>query len=168
MVRNKLRLMLKPSGKGFSRDVRPNMKKILLLIVITASLYGLSANTPNFLQAYAGQSTTDDRVLTRAFENRQSDIQVEGSGTVIKNLADDTNGSRHQRFILRLSSGQTLLIAHNIDLAPRINGLAKGDTVHFYGEYEWNSKGGVIHWTHHDPSRRHIGGWLKHKGAIYQ
>lgn len=144
------------------------IKKTVLLIVITFSLYGLYDNTPNFLQAYAGQSTTDDRVLTSAFENRQSDIQVEGSGRVIKNLADDTNGSRHQRFIIRLSSGQTLLIAHNIDLAPRINGLSKGDIVHFYGEYEWNSKGGLVHWTHNDPRGNHIGGWLKHKGATYQ
>jgi hypothetical protein len=144
------------------------MKKTVLLIVITFSLYGLSNNTSNFLQAYAGQSTTDDRVLTSAFENRQSDIQVEDSGSVIKILDDDTNGSRHQRFILRLPSGQTLLIAHNIDLAPRISQLYKGDTVRFYGEYEWNSKGGVVHWTHNDPRGNHIGGWLKHKGATYQ
>ena len=144
------------------------MKKTVLLIVITFSLYGLSNNTSNFLQAYAGQSTTDDRVLTSAFENRQSDIQVEDSGSVIKILDDDTNGSRHQRFILRLHSGQTLLIAHNIDLAPRISQLYKGDTVRFYGEYEWNSKGGVVHWTHNDPRGNHIGGWLKHKGATYQ
>jgi hypothetical protein len=141
------------------------MKKTALLIIIACSLYGLSAN---FLQAYAGQSTTDDRALTNAFANRQSGIQVEGSGRVIKNLADDTNGSRHQRFIIRLSSGQTLLIAHNIDLAPRINGLTKGDTVHFYGEYEWNSKGGLIHWTHHDPRHNHIDGWLKYKGVTFQ
>jgi hypothetical protein len=145
------------------------MKKTLLLIVITFSLYGLSNNnTSNFLQAYAGQSTTDDRALTKAFENRQSDLQIEGSGRVIKILADDTNGSRHQRFILRLFSGQTLLIAHNIDLAPRISELTKGDTVRFYGEYEWNSKGGVVHWTHHDPGGHHINGWLKHNSATYQ
>ena len=144
------------------------MNKIILLIVITFSLYGLSDNNSNFLQAHAGQSTTDDRALTSAFENRQSDIQVEGSGRVIKILADDTNGSKHQRFILRLSSGQTLLVAHNIDLAPRISGLSEGDTVRFYGEYEWNSKGGVVHWTHHDPRGRHIDGWLKHNGATYQ
>lgn len=144
------------------------IKKILLLVVITFSLYGLSNYNPSSLSAHAGQSKTGDQLLTSAFENRQSDIQVEDSGRVIKNLADDTNGSRHQRFIIRLSSGQTLLIAHNIDLAPRINGLSKGDIVHFYGEYEWNSKGGLVHWTHNDPRGNHIGGWLKHKGATYQ
>ena len=106
--------------------------------------------------------------LKRAYENRLSNVQVQGSGTVIRILKDDNEGSRHQKFILRLSSGQTLLIAHNIDLAPRINSISNGDVVQFYGEYEWNNKGGVVHWTHRDPRGRHVGGWLKHKGKTYQ
>ena len=106
--------------------------------------------------------------LKRAYENRLSNVQVQGSGTVIRILKDDNEGSRHQKFILRLSSGQTLLIAHNIDLAPRINSISTGDVVQFYGEYEWNNKGGVVHWTHRDPNGRHVGGWLKHKGKTYQ
>ena len=83
-------------------------------------------------------------------------------------LSDDNQGSRHQRFILELSSGLSLLVAHNIDLAPRIEGLQTGDTVSFYGEYEWNNQGGVMHWTHHDPAGRHADGWLKHQGRTYQ
>jgi hypothetical protein len=106
--------------------------------------------------------------LTEAFKNRLSNVQVKGSGTVIRILKDDTRGSQHQKFILRLSSKQTILIAHNIDLAPRINSISNGDQVQFYGEYEWNAKGGVVHWTHRDPNRHHIGGWLKHQGRIYQ
>jgi hypothetical protein len=144
------------------------MKKIALLIVIVFSLYGYLDKSPGFTQAFANESAADDGVLTSAYENRKSDIQVSGSGIVIRILSDDTSGSRHQKFILKLPSGQTLLISHNIDLAPRINSLRKGDTVKFFGEYEWNSKGGVVHWTHHDPSGNHIGGWLKHNGSTYQ
>lgn len=105
---------------------------------------------------------------SRTFDKRDSGRQTEGSGVVIKILPDDSDGSRHQRFIVRLESGQTLLIAHNIDLAPRISSLKEGDVVVFNGEYEWNSKGGVIHWTHRDPAGRHVAGWLKHKGQTYQ
>ena len=144
------------------------MKKIVLLIVIAISLYGFLEKNPYIIQSYAEQSTASDQALANAFENRKSNIQVGGSGIVIRNLADDTSGSRHQKFILKLPSGQTLLISHNIDLAPRISSLRKGDTVNFYGEYEWNSKGGVVHWTHHDPRGNHVGGWLKHNGATYQ
>jgi hypothetical protein len=125
---------------------------------------------PRSVHSHAAQVATDgqsDAVLRRAFKNRTSNIQVEGSGTVVKVLPDDTKGSRHQRFILRLRSGQTLLITHNTDLAPRLSSIRKGDVVEFYGEYEWNAKGGVIHWTHLDPAGRHVAGWLKHKGQIY-
>ncbi len=106
--------------------------------------------------------------IETAFEQHQGNIQVQGSGTVIRVLSDDNKGSRHQRFILKLASGQTLLIAHNIDIAPRIPSLAKDDRVDFSGEYEWNNKGGVIHWTHRDPGGKHPGGWLKHRGKIYK
>ena len=46
-------------------------------------------------------------------------------------LKDDNEGSRHQKFILELSTGQTVLVAHNIDLAPRIQNIQKGDQVEF-------------------------------------
>ena len=93
---------------------------------------------------------------------------MRGYGTVSRVLPDDLKGSRHQKFILDLPSGIGILVAHNIDLAPRIPQLRKGDKVAFFGEYEWNDKGGVVHWTHHDPSARHIDGWLEHDGEKFQ
>jgi hypothetical protein len=109
-----------------------------------------------------------DALISQAFADGRSNLQVEAAGRVAKVLQDDTEGSRHQRFIVRLNSGQTVLIAHNMDLAPRIDGLREGDAVSFYGEYEWNNKGGVIHWTHRDPHGQHPAGWIRHNGRIYQ
>jgi hypothetical protein len=106
--------------------------------------------------------------LARAFEQHTSNVQVEGQGVVRRVLSDDQDGSRHQRFVVALSSGQTLLIAHNIDLAPRVVGLREDDIVSFRGEYEWNAEGGVIHWTHRDPNKRHSPGWIRHNGQVYQ
>ena len=106
--------------------------------------------------------------IEHAYQNRLTHHQLSGTGTVTKLLKDDNQGRRHQRFIIRVASGRTLLVSHNIDLAKRIEGLGVGDAVSFYGEYEWNAKGGVIHWTHHDPEGRHPAGWIKHRGRIYQ
>ncbi len=109
-----------------------------------------------------------DKAIKAAFLSQRNDVQVRGQGIVTRLLADDLKGSRHQRFLVELASGQTLLVSHNIDLAQRIETLKAGDLVEFYGEYEYNPKGGVIHWTHHDPKNRHPGGWIKHQGVTDQ
>ncbi len=106
--------------------------------------------------------------LAYAFRNQISNLQVEGAGTVEKVLKDDTEGTRHQRFIIRISAEQTVLVAHNLDLAPRVDNIRSGDTVEFFGEYEWNKKGGVIHWTHRDPAGKHVAGWIRHRDRLYQ
>jgi hypothetical protein len=145
------------------------MKKLLYTMAVVAVLiYGFVQDQGISIPGFSSWTSQTDNAIQSAYNNQQSDIQVRGEGVVTKILPDDHEGSRHQRFILRLSHGQTLLVAHNIDLAPRIKRLNKGETVRFFGEYEWNSKGGVLHWTHHDPAGRHIGGWLKHDGQTYQ
>ncbi|GGP86492.1 DUF3465 domain-containing protein [Shewanella ulleungensis] len=148
------------------------MKKILVICLLGLALLGyLDNNLPTtkiVKNAYAGDTVDSNSALQNAIDNQQSNAQVTGVGEVIKVLADDLKGSRHQRFILKIASGTTLLVAHNIDLAPRINGLNVGDSVEFHGVYEFNNKVGVIHWTHHDPRGQHPGGWLKHNGNVYQ
>jgi hypothetical protein len=144
------------------------MKKLAFLVIVAALAYSLVQEQGISIPGLSSWNNSTGSTLQTAYSNGQSDLQVQGEGIVTRILSDDLKGSRHQKFILKLSSGQTLLISHNIDLAPRLSGLRKGDTVEFYGEYEWNSKGGLIHWTHHDPNNRHISGWLKHSGRTYQ
>ena len=142
------------------------MKKLtyILVIVVAYAVY-VQFLVPKVPTSNAQPVPAQTSVSSEQWRSGQ---QVSGSGRVVRILSDDNDGSRHQRFILGLSSGQTLLVAHNIDLAPRVSSLSTGDTVKFYGEYEANSKGGVIHWTHHDPQGRHVAGWLEHRGRRYQ
>ena len=145
--------------------------RFILLIVSLLCAAGCSTfqvRAPSQSPSEGGRTLSEgERALARALEQGASDVQVEGRGVVRRILPDDNRGSRHQRFILALDSGQTILVAHNIDLAPRVAGLREGDEVAFSGEYEWNEQGGVIHWTHRDPAKRHQPGWLKHNGVTY-
>ena len=153
------------------------MNKLLLIAALAVAAYFALApgpGTPDRPEAAVRPGVSlatrgsDDAAFENAFANRLSNQQLAGQGMVVKTLSDDNDGSRHQRFIVRLDSGRTLLVSHNIDLAQRIDSLRKGDTVAFYGEYEWNPKGGVMHWTHHDPRGHHPAGWIRHGGQTYQ
>ena len=151
-----------------------NMKNLLIIILITIGIFqGIfnnkqqpKSNNTNFTQTNAQSNNHES--LTQAYTNHQSNVQVRGLGKVIRILPDDKSGAKHQKFILRIDSGQKILIAHNTDLAGRINAISNNDQVEFYGEYEWNKKGGVVHWTHKDPSGKHVSGWLKHNGRTYE
>lgn len=142
------------------------LKRAILLIII-ALLFVVGDNYQK-RHSTAPTSTTGNTSVEQAYLKKQESVQVSGSGTVIKLLPDDLKGSRHQKFILKISQDLTILIAHNIDLAPKIETLKKGDQISFSGEYEYNNRGGVVHWTHHDPGKRHQDGWLKHNGRTYK
>jgi len=140
------------------------MKKIVLPLLVLVLAYGIQQFEAT---SNDGSAVRQTEVTTTQGEWHSGD-QVQGSGKVIRVLSDDNEGSRHQRFIIELSPGRTLLVAHNIDLAPRVEELRSGDAISFNGVYEWNDRGGVIHWTHLDPQGRHIAGWIEHRGRRYQ
>ncbi|MEQ1598883.1 MAG: DUF3465 domain-containing protein [Methylotenera sp.] len=147
------------------------MFKFLILLL---ALFGVACEraptAPLVAESEQAQVVTqsDNTALVQAFNGKKSNIFVEGSGVVKKLLADDNKGSRHQKFLVMISDEQTLLFAHNIDLAPRLDALAVGDAVTFRGEYVYNPKGGVMHWTHRDPQGGDKYGWIKHSGKTYE
>lgn len=108
-----------------------------------------------------------EQAILESFRDGSSATVVQTVGVVDGVLADDEEGDRHQRFVVRLASGHTVLVSHNIDLASRAP-VAVGDTVQFRGEYEWNEEGGVIHWTHHDPQGERPGGYVRHRGKTHR
>ncbi|MDJ0786261.1 MAG: DUF3465 domain-containing protein [Myxococcota bacterium] len=115
-----------------------------------------------------GGDTPDNGALLDAIRARRSGVMVDAIGEVVHLLADDLRGSRHQRFLVDVEAERAVLVSHNIDLAPRIDALRKGDFVTVRGQFEWNEKGGVVHWTHHDPDGRRPGGWIRHEGQLYR
>lgn len=149
------------SEQGGYMANKKNLSIGAIIVVLIAAFFGIdlqqfqseTSNTPSTSTARTSQdekeqldvqrdTLQDDvqgvQLIERAFERKQSDLQVRASGQVIAVLADDNEGSRHQKFILKLNNGQTVLVAHNIDLSPRIANIAKGDTVEFFGEYEYS------------------------------
>lgn len=151
------------------------MRKVIAFVGLLGVVYALALQHGFFDRAAAPAIAAgaelpprcDDNELASAYRTHQSRVEVCGNGVVMRVLRDDTQGSRHQRFVVRLS-GQTVLIAYNYDLAPRIEGLRAGMPIEFTGEYEWNPQGGVVHWTHHDPAGRHPPGWIRYDGRQYQ
>ena len=144
-----------------------------IIIALLLAYFGLDFKQKQNTSSESSQTdfvdaTAGEQQIMQAYQQQQSNIQIRAQGVVKAILPDDNQGSRHQKMILKLNNGLTILIAHNIDLAPRIDGLRKGEIVEFYGEYEYSQKGGVIHWTHHDPQGKHIDGWLKYQGKMYQ
>ncbi len=131
----------------------------------TLNLSSLSPPAQNNIQDYNQPILPN---VATVFAEKANNVQVEDTGKIVKLLPDDTNGLRHQKFLVKITSGQTLLFAHNIDLAQRIENIAVGDTIEFRGEYVYNPKGGIVHWTHHDPSGHHHAGWIKLNGHVYQ
>ena len=122
-----------------------------------------STNSSTAVEAARG-----DEDIAKAFQEGRSGFWVESQGLVEKILPDDMDGEPHQRFIVRLSNTQTLLLAHNMAVAKRVEGIKVGDLVKFRGQYEWNDKGGLVHWTHRDPQGRHPSGWLEVHGKKYE
>ncbi len=116
----------------------------------------------------AAQSQDDYTLIAQAFLSKQNGVAVQAHGIVGQLLNDDSEPPRHQRFIVRLPSGQTLLVVHNIDIAPRIDDLKSSVPIYFRGEYIFSEKGGTIHKTHHDPLKRMPGGWIEFNGKKYE
>lgn len=104
--------------------------------------------------------------MNRVLNKFDTGTWIEGTGLVLRLIADDDDGVRHQRFILDMRNGQSLLMAHNIDLADRVP-VGLGDRIRFRGMYEWNEMGGLVHWTHHDPLGIEDGGYIRYRGKVY-
>ncbi len=154
---------------------KQSLKIVYLFVALLAAVYVVQQFGAATQQGEVRTSTgieqselSSSGAIERAFQTKQSNLFVTTEGQIQRILSDDRQEPRHQRIILELPSGHTVLIAHNIDLAPRVANIEVGHTLRVRGDYEWNPQGGVIHWTHHDPEGRREGGWIEHKSRRYE
>jgi len=106
-----------------------------------------------------------------AWAAHRSKIEVTASGSVARILGTRVGPSgAHEGFLLHLRGsagrGLTVRIEDNVDLTGPIP-LAAGDTVEVRGEYIYDPRGGLIHYTHLDPRGRHAAGYVRVNGKIY-
>jgi hypothetical protein len=145
------------------RATADRSRRVLVVLAVMALLAVASRYLPRRVPSHQVGSTSVESL----YAQHLSGVWITAEGVAHRLLDDDTRGRRHQRFILLLASGHTLLVAHNIDLAARVP-LAPGDRVTARGLYEWNPKGGVLHYTHLDPGGDGPGGWIRLRGESYQ
>ena len=91
---------------------------------------------------------------------------VEVIGEVAANLPDIVDDASYQQFILQLNNNHLVMVSHNTDISLPIP-IGPGSKVRIRGEYDWTPDGGLIHWTHRDPSGQREGGWIEANGARY-
>jgi hypothetical protein len=93
----------------------------------------------------------------------------EHEGHILAVLPEDTIGIRHQRILVRLEDRKKVLLVHNIDLCPRIDGLERGREIRFYGQFTDNDRGGAFHRLHRNmnPFRPYVDGWIEYDGSRY-
>lgn len=124
--------------------------------------------SPRIANSATADRTDYEQEVLAAQKAQARKVEVTVAERVFKVLPDDRQGLPHQLFLIQLDNGTTVKIAHDTKLAPYLQNLQAGDFVRIHGEYIWNNRGGVIHWTHHDPGGRHEPGWIDYNGQRYQ
>ena len=158
-----------------NRAVKKLIFAVIILVVAGATDYIRKQTGSNNTSISSQQNTTASsqnkqqtlKKIRAAAKSQKSGWWLESNATVIKLLRDDTKGHQHQKFLVKLAPDITLLVAHNLDLADRAP-IKKGDSINIRARYEWNNRGGVLHWTHHDPKGRQKGGWIELNGKRYK
>ena len=84
---------------------------------------GGGGNAPTatmFRPAGPGSGVVDDSEALRAQDAHAIKVEITVCAPVKKLLPDDTRGLPHEKFLLELSNGTTLLVAHDTAMAPRV------------------------------------------------
>ena len=74
--------------------------------------------------------------------------------------------AEHEAFDVESAAGPVEVV-DNVDLAPPLP-VQRGDPVEISGEMVHDpGRLPIVHWTHHDPSGKHAGGFIRWRGRLY-
>jgi hypothetical protein len=144
--------------------MRPKSPSLAAFLAFAAAAASLSA--------CGGSATTAEgnAAVCRAFDSQSSRVEVVAEGDVTRVLGVRAGRtSPHQGFLVRLDSGCAVVVRveANTDFTGTMP-IQRGSRVAVKGEYEFDPRGGVIHWTHRDPRGRHESGYVQLGGQYYQ
>lgn len=117
----------------------------------------------------AAQTAPNDAAVCSAYHAGRSHVEVVADGTVTRVFGMQPGRiSPHEGFLIRLASGCDAIVRveANADFTGPIP-LHRGERVTVKGEYEYYPRGGVIHWTHHDPRNHHEAGFVEIGTKLY-
>jgi len=60
------------------------MKKLFIALLIGIGIYAYVQSNPVVISSFTSKSVQNNQVITDAYQNRLSDIQVSGSGMITK------------------------------------------------------------------------------------
>ena len=113
----------------------------------------------------------DNAAVYDDWQAQRSYVEVTASGTVTRLLGTRRGPSGdHEGFLMKLDGagrGLTIRVEDNVGLTGPVP-LVAGDALEVRGEYIFDPRGGLVHYTHRDPSGRHAAGFILTGGRLYQ
>lgn len=149
---------------GLSRAAGVAFVGVVAAGLIAVRLEGRANHLPTAREA-AQSLPSGCSTAARDYRDGRSDVWVAVTARVLRLLPDEQGRYQHQRFIVRCETGQTLLVVNDVSIGQRVP-VSVGNRVGVRGEFVWNSQGGLIHFTHHDPGGG-AGGWILLRGKLY-
>ena len=140
------------------------MRSILSALLLVASLSSATSlfSTNAFADAPAGQ----EQIIEAQESGRGLSFVEVKNVQVVQVLPDEVSANQHQKWMVKLANGRTLLCVYNIDITQRVP-IQVGDTVSMGGQYIFTHAGGLIHWLHADPRAERPNGYVDLNGTRY-
>lgn len=92
--------------------------------------------------------------------------ELRAAGTVVSLLGErESRSGLHEGFFVRFGNAAPVRVEDNADITGIVP-LRAGEHILIQGQYECDDD--VLHWTHHDPSGRHLAGFIEADGHTYR